>query len=60
MERASSPSADAFDETIRGWREVEDTTTGERKSVDLGNVDQIVDKLNEADPGRYKQIPLGQ
>jgi hypothetical protein len=27
-------------------------------SVDLGNVDRIVDRLNEGDPGRYKQIPL--
>jgi len=50
-------SAD-FDEVIRGYRNVEDTATGERTSVDLGNVDSIVDKLNEGDPGRYKQIPL--
>jgi len=35
-----------------------DTETGNRTSVDLGNVDRIVDKLNEGDPGRYKQIPL--
>jgi hypothetical protein len=43
---------------IRGVRTVEDTQTGYRTSVDLGNVDQIVDKLNEHDPGRYIQIPL--
>ncbi len=53
-----SRSADDFSETMRGYRTVEDTTTGEKSSVDLGNVDQIVDQLNETDPGRYKQIPL--
>jgi hypothetical protein len=47
-----------FDEVIRGVRDVEDTTTGERASVNLGDVDQIVDHLNEYQPGRYKQIPL--
>jgi hypothetical protein len=51
-------SAIDFDEVIRGERTVEDTRTGYRTSVDLGNVDQIVDKLNEYDPGRYVQIPL--
>ena len=51
-------SAIDFDEVIRGVRTVEDTQTGYRTSVDLGNVDQIVDKLNEHDPGRYIQIPL--
>ena len=51
-------SATDFDEVIRGVRTVEDTQTGYRSSVDLGNVDQIVDKLNEHDPGRYVQIPL--
>jgi hypothetical protein len=51
-------SAIDFDEVIRGARTVEDTRTGYRTSVDLGNVDQIVDKLNERDPGRYVQIPL--
>jgi len=43
---------------IRGYRTVEDTTTGERSSVNLGKVDDVVNKLNEGDPGRYKQIPL--
>ena len=51
-------SAIDFDEVIRGYRTVEDTRTGYRSSVDLGNVDQIVDRLNEHDPGRYIQIPL--
>ena len=51
-------TATDFDETIRGVRTVEDTQTGEKTSVDLGDVHDIVDKLNETDPGRYKEIPL--
>ena len=53
-----SRSNDDFDEVIRGYRTVQDTRTGEQRSVDLGNVDIIVDALNRGDPGRYKQIPL--
>lgn len=49
---------DNFDEYIRGVRTVEDTQTGVKTSVDLGNVDKVVDTLNEHDPGRYRQIPL--
>jgi hypothetical protein len=49
---------DNFDEYIRGVRTVEDTQSGVKTSVDLGNVDKVVDALNEGDPGRYKQIPL--
>ena len=49
---------DNFDELIRGYRTVEDTQTGEKRSMDLGNVDKIVDDLNEHDPGRYREIPL--
>lgn len=48
----SVATATDLDEVIRGVR------TGERTSADLGNVDQIVDRLNEQDPGRYVQIPL--
>jgi hypothetical protein len=47
-----------FDEVIIGYRTVYDTETGEHRSVDLGNVDAIVNALNEGDPGRYVQIPL--
>jgi hypothetical protein len=57
-QNTQSRSADNFVEAIRGYRTVEDTTTGEKTQVDLGHVDQIVDRLNEADPGRYRQIPL--
>jgi len=55
--RQSHSVAD-FDEVIRGYRTVEDTRTGEKTSVNLGHVDQIVDKLNEYEPDRYRQIPL--
>jgi hypothetical protein len=51
-------SNDNFDEIIRGYRTVEDTETGDKTSVDLGNVDQVVNSLNAGDPGRYIQIPL--
>jgi hypothetical protein len=47
-----------FDEVIRGYRTIEDTQTGDRASADLGNVNEIVNALNERDPGRYVQIPL--
>jgi hypothetical protein len=47
-----------FDENIIGYRSVLDTSTGEKTSVDLGNVDGVVNKLNEGDPGRYQEIPL--
>jgi hypothetical protein len=47
-----------FDEVTRGIRTVEDTTTGERTSVSLPDVHDIVDHLNEVDPGRYREIPL--
>ncbi len=55
---ARSRGHDDFDEVLRGYRTVEDTNTGERRSVDLGNVDGVVDELNRGDPGRYQQIPL--
>jgi hypothetical protein len=57
-QNATSRSHDDFDEVLRGYRTVEDTRSGVKTSVDLGNVDVVVDKLNEADPGRYRQIPL--
>jgi hypothetical protein len=57
-QNAQSRQSDNFDEVIRGYRTVEDTQTGVKGSVDLGNVDKIVDDLNEREPGRYRQIPL--
>jgi hypothetical protein len=58
QQNAQARGHDDFDELIRGYRTVEDTQTGVKHSVDLGNVDKIVDDLNERDPGRYRQIPL--
>jgi hypothetical protein len=58
QQNSQARRADDFDELIRGYRTVEDTRTGEKRSVDLGNVDRIVDDLNAHDPDRYRQIPL--
>jgi hypothetical protein len=47
-----------FDEALRGWRTVEDTLTGEKRTVDLGNVEIIVRELNEREGWpRYQDIP---
>ncbi len=46
------------DEGIRGYRKVYDTQTGEEADVNLGDVNGVVNALNEADPGRYVQVPL--
>ena len=46
------------DEGIRGYRKVYDTQTGEESDVNLGDVNGVVNALNEADPGRYVQAPL--
>jgi hypothetical protein len=53
-------SASDFIETIQGTRDVYDTTTGQTRSVNLFNVNGIVDGLNAAagDPTRFVQIPL--
>jgi len=57
-QNATARRDDNFDELLRGYRTVEDTQTGERRSADLLNIDKIVDDLNEHEPGRYRQIPL--
>ncbi|MDP9174707.1 MAG: hypothetical protein M3O30_12690 [Planctomycetota bacterium] len=46
------------DEGIRGYRKVYDMQTGEESDVNLGDVNGVVNALNEADPGRYVQVPL--
>ena len=53
-----SRAAADFDETIRGYRTVEDTRTGQRFSVDLGRVHDFVERRNARDPGRFREIPL--
>lgn len=45
-------------EVLRGTRAIEDTKTGERANVNLGDSDEIVDGLNKTDPDRYRQIRL--
>jgi hypothetical protein len=46
------------DEGIRGYRKVYDTQTGDESDVNLGDVNGVVNALNDADPGRYVQVPL--
>ncbi len=57
-QNAQARRNDDFDEVLRGYRTVEDTRTGEKTSVTLGNVDKLVEDLNVGDPNRYRQIPL--
>jgi hypothetical protein len=51
---------DNFIETIRGTRDVMDTQTGRRQTVDLWDAGRVAQQLNEAtnDPGRFREIPL--
>jgi hypothetical protein len=53
-----SRAVDDYVETIRGFRAVQDTRTGEMGQVNLGDANNIVNNLNEHDPGRYIQVPL--
>ena len=53
------------DASFGGWREnfmgvrvVEDSRTGTRSTVDHGHSTELVQKLNQQDPGRYREIPL--
>jgi len=50
-------NADA-DEEILYVRTMLDTHTGEETDENLGDIDGIVSRLNENDPGRYVEIPL--
>jgi len=45
-------------EVLRGTRAIEDTRTGKRVDVNLGDSDQITDGLNRNDPDRYRKIKL--
>jgi hypothetical protein len=58
QQRESDRSFADVDEGIRGYRKVYDTQTGEESDVNLGDVNGVVNSLNEADPGRYVQVPL--
>jgi len=54
------------DDDIRAaWREynigvqtVEDTITGTQRPVDHSHSTELVRKLNEQEPGRYREVPL--
>ncbi len=53
------------DASFQGWREnfigvrvVEDTRTGTQHTVEHGHSTELVRKLNEQEPGRYREIPL--
>jgi hypothetical protein len=58
QEIQSEKSFADVDEGIRGYRKVYDTQTGDEADVNLGDVNGVVNALNEADPGRYVQVPL--
>ena len=57
-EKIKARNAADFIETIRGERTVEDTQTGEKTSVNLGDVHEMVEKANYQNPGRFREIPL--
>jgi hypothetical protein len=58
QQAAADRSFADVDEGIRGYRKVYDTQTGEESDVNLGDVNGVVNALNETDPGRYVQVPL--
>jgi hypothetical protein len=57
-ERSLERSHANWIEAIRGTRTILDTRTGDRTDVDLGYARDIVRKLNEGEPGRYREVPL--
>jgi hypothetical protein len=53
------------DDMRAAWRQqhigisvIEDTITGTQRPVDHGHSTELVNKLNEQEPGRYREIPL--
>jgi len=48
----------AWRENNIGVRTVEDTITGTQRPVDHGHSTELVNKLNEQEPGRYREVPL--
>jgi len=57
-ERSLERSHANWTEAMRGTRTILDTRTGDRADVDLGYASDIVRKLNEGEPGRYREVPL--
>jgi hypothetical protein len=54
LERSHADWTEAF----RGTRTIVDTRTGERANVELHYARDIVRKLNEGEPNRYREVPL--
>jgi hypothetical protein len=54
IERSHADWTEAF----RGTRIIRDTHTGNQADVDLGYARDVVRKLNELEPGRYREVPL--
>ncbi len=54
LERSHADWTEAF----RSTRAIVDTRTGERANVDLHYARDIVRKLNEGEPNRYREVPL--
>jgi hypothetical protein len=50
----------AWREQHIGVRVVEDTIGGTRRPVDHGHSTELVRKLNEQEPGRYREVPLSE
>ena len=55
------------DDMRAAWRQqhigisvVEDTITGTQRPVDHGHSTELVRKLNEQEPGRYREVPLSE
>jgi hypothetical protein len=57
-QQAEQRMADNWTEAFRGTRVIQDTHTGTRAHVPLGDSAEIVERLNRHSPGRYREIPL--
>jgi hypothetical protein len=58
QEDQKSRIADDWIEYAGGYRTVIDNQTGQSVEISLGNVDNVVNYLNQGDPNRFQQIPL--
>ena len=59
-ERSLERSHANWTEVIRGTRMIRDTHTGAEADVDLHYARDIVRKLNEGEPGRYREVPRSE
>jgi hypothetical protein len=51
---------DNWTEAFRGTRIILDTDTDERRNVNLAYSREIVERLNQREPDRYREIPLSE